>query len=146
MGYFGSWLFENGLWARADEPPLDRSGPWLHLDIYDSDIATIRYAPNRAGTGIAFLGMTPRVYFDDESASAPTNLQAETEGLAAWVADYVDGDEAQLRTQARTYLADDSEPDTDEPDHGNGEDVFVEVKTASFLKAMGLGVPERYRE
>ncbi|GAA2362344.1 hypothetical protein [Dactylosporangium salmoneum] len=53
MGYFGAFLFDGQSWTEADagecaEPDADL---WLHVDIHDSDIATITYRPTGPGVG-----------------------------------------------------------------------------------------------
>ena len=71
-----------------------------------SDIATVRYEPGGPGSGIAYLGHTPRVYFGDESASAPADVLREAEGLAFWLARQQGrSDEAELRDLIASFLA-----------------------------------------
>jgi hypothetical protein len=45
----------------------------LLIDIHGSDITTITYQPTGSGSGVAYLGVTPRTYFEDPWASAPTD-------------------------------------------------------------------------
>ncbi|MEV7986869.1 hypothetical protein [Micromonospora sp. NPDC085948] len=58
--------------------------PWLLVDIHDSDSATLTYRPAGPGTGVAYLGYTPRTYFENPDASAPTDAVREAAGLSAW--------------------------------------------------------------
>ncbi len=58
--------------------------PWLLVDIHDSDIATIAYRPTGSGSGVAYLGVTPRTYFEDPGASAPSDVAREAGGLVEW--------------------------------------------------------------
>lgn len=154
MGYFGTWLLEGGTWSSAEVPAHgDTSARWLHIEIHDSDYAAIRYSPVNGGNGVAYVGMTPRVYFEDEAASAPTDVTAESSAIATWVADTVGGDPSRLRKIAAGYLADDSEPDWESilPLDGSvssipDEDVFVEQRIARFLDEMGIGLPDNYWE
>jgi hypothetical protein len=91
MGYFGSWLYRDGRWS-AGPAPESGEGRWLHLDVHDSDIAILSYAPASTEAGVAYLGFTPRVLFEDESASAPTDPDREAAALGAWFAQECGGD------------------------------------------------------
>ncbi len=92
MGVFGTYLFDGTRWTEQDsEDEPTAAGPWLWIDIHDSDVATVKYRPIGPGTGIAFLGFTPRVYFEDDSASDPTDVDREANGLAAWWGDSTPG-------------------------------------------------------
>jgi hypothetical protein len=152
VGYFGAWLLETGTWTSAEAPVGGEvTSPWLHVEIHDSDWAAIRYSPSFGGRGVAYIGMTPRIYFEDETASAPTDRAAESRAIAAWVANVVGGDSAQLQPTVASYLAEDRDPDwesilplDDSPSSMADEDVFVEQRVARFLEATGLGVPEQY--
>jgi hypothetical protein len=175
VGFFGGFVFDGRDWqhfdpytgARPNRPEL--AEPWLSVVIYDSDIADLQYRPAGPGTGTAYLGDTPRRYFDDENASAPTDVSREAEGLASWVARLRGGsDESQLQDLILSFLAsddDDDEDDTDTDDEDESDDddaedaesddedaddfadddlaeTFVEVKLVRFLAACGLAVPE----
>lgn len=152
VGYFGSWLFDAGTWASAQAPAGgDVTGHWLHVEIHDSDYAVIRYSPRLGGSGVAYIGMTPRIYFEDETASAPTDVATESSAIATWVANAAGGDPAQLQLTIASYLAEDITPDWDSilpldgsPSSMAAEDVFVEQRVARFLEATGLGVPDNY--
>lgn len=88
MGFFGGYVFDGRTWHGFDldsEQRLDIVAPWLSVYIHDSDIATVRYEPHGPGSGTAYLGCTPRTYLDDESASEPTDVLREAEGLALWL-------------------------------------------------------------
>ena len=73
MGFFATYLFSGGTWTEIepDQEPHEPAvaEPWLYVDIHDSDIATVMYAPAGPASGIAFLGVTPRTYFEDAAAS-----------------------------------------------------------------------------
>jgi hypothetical protein len=154
MGFFGRYVFDGSTWhgldLDSDQVP-ELAAPWLRIDIYDSDIAAVQYEPAGPGSGIAYLGYTPRTYFEDESASAPADVRREAEGLASWLARQQGGDdEAELREMIASFLAGDvqerhlddggSDSEDDAGDLDDGE-VFVEVKVARFLRAVGLPVP-----
>jgi hypothetical protein len=168
MGFFGGYIFDGRNWLEF-EPSSgtvpEVGSPWLKVVIFDSDIADISYHPAGPGTGVAYLGFTPRVYFEDENASAPTDVEREAAGLAAWVAAYQGGgDETALQDLITPFLAsDDLEDeededegdskgawDDDEPDSEDDDDVedlddadsFVEVKLARLFEAMGLPLPD----
>ena len=89
MGFFGRYVFDGRTWHDIDpgsDQTLDIEAPWLSVDIYDSDFATVCYEPPGPGSGTAYLGNTPRTYFGNESASAPTDVLREADGLASWLA------------------------------------------------------------
>lgn len=147
MGFFGAYIFDGSTWLGFDpesSEPLDVAVPWLSVDIHDSDIATIRYEPAGPGSGTAYLGFTPRTYFEDESASAPADVLREAEGLAFWLTQHSGRrDEADLRELIASFLADDSEQQLDDDaDFEDDADIFVEVKVSKFLAKVGLPVPE----
>jgi hypothetical protein len=142
-GFFGRYIFDGSTWHGFDPDSGQRpdlATPWLSVYIHDSDIATVRYEPAGPGSGTAYLGYTPRTYFDDESASAPADVLREAEGLAFWLARQQGrSDEAELRELIASFLAGDirEQHDDDLDDAG----IFVEVKVSRFLNAVGLPVP-----
>lgn len=85
MGFFGRYLFDGSQWS-GHEPgsALSEAGPWLHVDIHDSDFTTVTYGPPGRGSGVAFLGYTPRAYFEDAKASELTDVAKEAAGLTDW--------------------------------------------------------------
>jgi hypothetical protein len=111
MGFFGTYLFDGRAWHDfdPDSDPISKiARPWLSVDIHDSDIGTIRYEPPGPGTGIAYLGFTPRTYFGTESASAPTDVLLEAQGVASWLARRQSrNDEAELAELIAPFLAHD---------------------------------------
>jgi hypothetical protein len=152
VGFFGSYLFD-GQWKPV-EGAHGATEPWLTVEVHDSDITTVVYRPPGPGSGVAYLGCTPRTYFEDESASAPTDVRREARGLAAWWAGLhgVVG-EAEMAAKERelsAFLAEDVDPadvpddlDEDIDDLDDGE-IFVEVKTVRFLSALGLSAPDGF--
>jgi hypothetical protein len=164
MGFFGTYLFEGGAWRpglvtpghdelwqrlRGDQPPA-ATEPWLLVDIHDSDITTVTYRPAGPGSGTAYLGYTPRSYFEREDASAPTDVAREAAGLASWWREVHGGPAdraAQKEREIAAYLAHDLGPtghdveeDEDEDDLDD-DNVLVEIKTRHFIAALGLPVP-----
>jgi hypothetical protein len=153
VGFFGGYVFDGSTWPGFDPDSgqwPDIAAPWLSVYVHDSDIATVRYEPGGPGSGIAYLGRTPRVYFGDESASAPAGVLREAEGLAFWLARQQGrSDEAELRDLIASFLADDT-PEQQIHDHASAgtdagdlddADIFVEIKVSRFLAAVGLPVP-----
>ena len=166
MGFFGGYIFDGNDWLEFEPssgavPKVD--SPWLKVVIFDSDIADISYHPPGPGTGVAYLGFTPRVYFEDDNASAPTDVERESAGLAAWVVTYQGGgDEAALQDLIVPFLAsddgddeddqdpdrggsawdDEEEPDDDPDDDFDDDDALVEVKVARLFTAIGLPLPD----
>jgi len=145
VGFFGTYAFENGSWTTLSEgelPPLVE--PFLWIDIHDSDITSVVYAPVGPGSGVAYLGLTPRTYFENPAASDPTDIACEAAGLAAWWALHNSGDVAAKQEESVGYLASDENPDDfslDEEQDVEDVDVFVEIKTAQFLTALDLPLP-----
>jgi hypothetical protein len=147
MGFFGQFHFDGTAWTA---PRDDAVPPWLSVDIHDSDIATITYEPAGPGTGIAFLGETPRTYFEDDTASEPTDVAREAAGLAEWWSGINDmADVWDKERELVGYLAEDgdkaqaaTDDDLDDLDEIADEDIFVEVKVARFLDALDLPVPD----
>ena len=143
MGFFGTYEYTQAGWSACDPDagPSDAE-PRLWLDIHDSDFATVAYAPSGPGSGIAYLGYSPRVYFDMDEASAPTDPAREALGLATWIGAFqpaVEIDSKQATIAA--FLASDEVPD-EEVDSDDDADVFVEIKAARFLAELGLPLPE----
>jgi hypothetical protein len=132
-------------WAplRGDEPPA-ATEPWLLIDIHDSDITTVTYRPTGPGTGIAYLGYTPRSYFERDDASEPTDVAREAAGLASWwcqVRGATAGRMELKRSELAAFLAHDLDPSELDDDLHDAE-VFVEIKTRRFLAALDLPVPD----
>ena len=148
MGYFGSWLFRDGAWTQQPAP-AEATGRFLHLDVHDSDITTVRYSPAGSGTGVAYLGVTPRIYFEDPGASDPTDPDREALGLAEW-AEPTSGDPASALAPAiRPFLAEDAEVEWDEDediDDLDDAEIFVELKTLRFLEVLDVPEPEGFLE
>ena len=153
MGFFGGYVFDGSTW-RGFDPDSDQwpdiAAPWLSVYVHDSDIATLQYKPGGPGSGIAYLGRTPRVYFGDESASAPADVLREAEGLAFWLARQQGrSDEAELRDLIASFLAGDFPEQqihghaTAGTDAGDLDDAYilVEIKVSRFLTAVRLPVP-----
>ncbi len=150
VGFFGTYAFEHGSWTTLSEgelPPLTE--PWLWIDIHDSDITSVVYAPVGPGSGVAYLGVTPRTYFENAAASDPTDVSREASGLAQWWGSQRSASAAEhaaKQEELAAYLAEDENPDDFEWDESRSDDldpaeVFVEVKTARFLAALGLPLP-----
>ena len=150
VGFFGGFVFDGRGWHAFDldsVPALTAAGPRLSVYIHDSDIAWIRYQPAGPGSGNAYLGYTPKTYAQDKSSQTSTDVLREASGLAFWVARQRGGsDEAGLRDLILPFLAADAQepqPGTDAGTEDDGDlDMFVEVKVAKFLAAIGLPVPD----
>lgn len=153
MGFFGTFVYDRTGWKphRPGQVP-EQSAPWLTVDIYDSDFATVGYSPVGRGSGVAYLGFTPRDYFEDPDAAPPTDVLREAAGLADWWAQRRNGatgsERAAKEHELAGYLAhDDGAIDpADLSDETIGqfddEDIFVEIKTARFLSALDLPAPD----
>jgi len=139
VGFFGTYAFENGQWItlpEAERPPLVE--PFLWINIINSELTEVVYAPAGPGTGVAYLGQTRRTYFGYPEASEPTDTDREAAGLAAW-----SGRAAADQAEIRGYLAEDDPEDSWLGKSGNPDPAewFVEIKTAQFLMALGLPLP-----
>ncbi|MCW2786972.1 MAG: hypothetical protein JWP74_3489 [Marmoricola sp.] len=143
MGFFGTYVYDGSDWYEVDpdKVPAGRlSPPSLWVQIHDSDFAVLVYAPYEPGTGIAFLGDTPRTYFEDPIASIPTDVATEATGLAAWVATVL-GNVGPQPDQIQGWLAQD-DMDDESADTGIDDDAgYVENKVSKFLMFLGLPVP-----
>lgn len=153
MGFFGTYLFDGSRWTlhHPDQLPAVAE-PWLTIDIHDSDITTVVYRPAGRGSGVAYLGYTPRTYFEDEGAWPPTDVAREVRGLVDWWAQLRGGlsdvARAAKETELAAYLAEDVDPaeidleEDEDADELDDAEIFVEVKTARFLTVLDLPVPE----
>lgn len=172
MGFFGTYILTGDIWSRAPElapeavPRWVSAGeaPWLYMEIHDSDLTILRYEPAGPGSGIAYLGYTPRTYFEDDDASEPTDVDAEAAGLAAWLALRPGAPAGVDASVIKPYLAEDLGPpdaapcdaapcdsagfdeaeefdDDIDTDIDEGE-IFVEIKTARLLRQLGLPLPD----
>ncbi|MEV0273538.1 hypothetical protein AB0H43_32615 [Hamadaea sp. NPDC050747] len=94
----------------------------------------------------AYLLDTPRSYFGDDTASAPSDVDREAGALADWWAGYHGVTDRATIAEQRAALAGilaadhDSEAEDDEIDISE-EDLFVERKAARFLRLPGLSRP-----
>lgn len=145
MGFFGKFLFDGQLWTEVESgkkvAPPD-AGFWLVVDIHDSDFAAVTYRPAGPGSGVAFLGYTPRSYFERPEAPR-TDVDREAAGLAAWWAGRrsgaTDAERDAMAAGIRPFLAADLDSEgavAASPE--DDEDVFVEARTDRFLVALGL--------
>ena len=109
----------------------------------------MRYHPVGSGSGVAYLGVTPRIYFEDPRASAPTDVEREARALAAWAtgsspssADPVAALSARIQPLLAT--ADEETWDEADPVELDDNDLFVERKTLTLIAVLGLPEPEGY--
>lgn len=128
MGFFGKFSYDNGQW-REREPGAE---PYLVIDIHDSDIATIDYRPAKSASGRFYLGVEPRFYFENESANAPVDVDAEAQAFATWVGDVCG---KQIATSDVQQLMANS-------DGGDPDDIYVEDTVVRLLTLAGLPLPE----
>lgn len=127
MGTLAAFVYSDGGWG--DTAASDQ---FLSVEIHDSDIATVRFAPVTAlARGLLYLGYEPRHYFEDDTASAPVDGAAEADALIAWAAE-VTG----VLASADEILPLLADAHGDEPD-----EEFVENTAGRLLKAIGLLPP-----
>ncbi|MFC0712340.1 hypothetical protein [Cellulomonas biazotea] len=126
MGRFSVDLFSDGRWSDEATAPT-----WLSLEIHDSDIAVVRYAPAGPGTGLVYLGYQPRDYFDDPGASAPVDVVAEARGLATWA----------LTAVGTVVEPEEVEPLLAREGIESAVDLFVEETVTTLFALLGVPLP-----
>ena len=134
MGFFGTFAYSHGEWAEASDVPS--TSPFLRIEIHDSDIAQIDYAPTTDGHGRFYLGYEPAAYFDDPNASRPVNAAAEAREFSKWAAE-VSG----LHVASEEFMPLLADPDGAEP-----QDVFVEDTVLKLLRLAGIPAPQGFQE
>ncbi|MBP8880091.1 MAG: hypothetical protein V9G15_04480 [Dermatophilaceae bacterium] len=149
MGLFWTGVFDGTAWTvlTDDDEGSAQASPQalppgaLVVTIHDSDIGSVSYAPvegdgdgdSDGGDRTAFVGFTPRSYFEDDAAPS-ADPDVEARGLAAWAGRY--RGVTPTAEQVRALLA----ADGDEFDES--DDPFVESKVAKLLGVLGVPVPE----
>ncbi|MFI5712122.1 hypothetical protein [Kribbella sp. NPDC051620] len=152
MGFFGTYLYAGEQWTEHDpEQAVEVAGAWLLIDIHDSDFTVVRYSPEYDGTGVAYLGYTPRMYFESEDDDSRTDTTREATALTTWWTNHTPtADPAAAgskRAELLPYLAEDHDTfDLEDEDGEDDEDlpdseIYVEVKTADFLASLDLPLP-----
>lgn len=126
MGFFGKFVYGDGRWS-----DVASGNAFLSIEIHDSDIATVVYAPPGTSLGLFYLGFQPRDYFEDPTASSPVDLDAEATGFAMWAREILGSEVA--AEDVRPLLA---EAGVTEP-----EDVFVETTVERMLRLLNLPIP-----
>ena len=126
MGNFEQFAYVGGEWV--DEVVGDR---WLHIEIHDSDFATVTYSPAPGELGRFYLGTEPRDYFDDPTASEPVELDGESAAFAQWANETLGANVtvAVIRGELAAVEQDES------------PDVFVEDAVLRLLAILQLDVP-----
>lgn len=141
LGYFGIFRFHDGEWVQHDDRPDPTVEPWLLVDIYDSDLAMIDYAPKGRGSGEAFIGCPLTSINPGERVLTREDSTREAAGLADWW-EHRQGSVSPERKAAKErelvdYFAEDAKGEADYEPADTGE-VYVEVKTGRFIAALGL--------
>jgi hypothetical protein len=131
VGFFGKFVYSDGRWSDV----ASRS-TYLSVEVHDSDIATVIYAPAGPSQGRFYLGFQPRDYFEDPSASDPVDRDAEAAGITTW-AKRILGAEVEVEA-VRPLLAGDG---VIEP-----EDDFVEITVERMLTLLNLPIPAGFPE
>jgi len=126
MGFFGMFVYSEGRWA--EQATADQ---YLSVDVHDSDFATIDYHPSGRGRGRFYLGIEPRHYFGDPTASKPVDAAAEISGFVDWARSVVG---------AKISASDLAELIAD-PDGSDPENPFVEDTVAQLIALLGLPLP-----
>lgn len=127
MGNWGCYLYSDGTWTERPGPsttPEAEGIRTLQVLVAASDFAEVRYWPVTApANGSAFVGFSPRSYFDDPSALGCRDARPEAVGLAAWAGNGVQAD------QLAQLLA---------TDDGESQDTFVEETVDRLVVLLGL--------
>jgi hypothetical protein len=133
MGFFGTYLYAQNRWSEHSAGFLPTvTEPWLLVDIHDSDFTIVTYRPAGPGSGVAYLGITPRDYFEDPTASEPTDVTGEAAGLAFWWTQMHSTGDGAKAGQLATFLA------ADEP---AGVDVLL-PQVVQIAFGLGVDKPE----
>jgi hypothetical protein len=146
------YIFDGQRWLDVESEqglPMAAVEPWLAIQVHDSDYASVRYAPAGTGSGAAYLGLTPRVYIEDDDASPPSDAEREAEAIATWVSSTplsVPGTREQLSSVVRAFLAEDDDPEPADDAEPDDADVFAENKARLFLQALELPVPDDLKQ
>jgi hypothetical protein len=132
MGNFGQFRFSNGAWGSDSNEE-----PYLLIDVHDSDLASIEYAPVIGdASGRCFLGFEPRHYFDDPEANDPVDPALEAQALAEWA-------------KAATGAVVDTNPVQAllaDPEGGEPAEPFVEETLVRLLAALELPMPAELQD
>jgi hypothetical protein len=131
VGFFGNFVYSDGNWSDVISGSV-----YLSVEVHDSDIATVAYAPADTAQGLFYLGFQPRDYFEDPNASAPVDVDGQATGITTW-AKQVLGTEV-APEDVRPLLA---EPGVAEP-----EDDFVEVTVVRLFSLLNLPIPAAFPE
>lgn len=129
MGFFGTFSYANGQWT---EDAKNTAAEVLVIDIHDSDIATIRFAPAVSGQGCFYLGIHPRDYFDDPAEGVAVDVEREGAAFCAWASRVVGSQPDVFHVVAlMAREGSDEEPEQD----------FVEEAVAALLVEIGVPLP-----
>lgn len=142
MGFFRAYLYNGTQWTRQQSGQLpDIDEPWLMVDVHDSAYTTITYRPTGSGSGVAYLGRAPH--------STAESADQEADGLVEWWAraheTSVPSGFDSKKQQIAAYLSSVDNPTTVKPGDGGQPDpaeTYAELKTARFLVALGVPVPD----
>ncbi|RSM88717.1 hypothetical protein DMH04_08860 [Kibdelosporangium aridum] len=138
MGFSGAYLYDGTQWTRQQSGQLpDIAEPWLMVDVHDSAYTTITYRPTGSGSGVAYLGRAPRGadqaadglvewWARTHEAAGPSEFDSKKEQIAAYL--------STVDNSATVKPGDGGQPDPAE--------TYAELKTARFLVALGLPVPD----
>lgn len=125
MGFTGEVVTDGRAWLPEGAPS---GAPWLKVDVFDSDIGALEYWPHLGGSGVAFAGVSPATYYEDDSIP-PTDKAREIAALSAWF--NLVGIPISIDT-LNDVIVDDGEM---------SEEPFVEVTLRNFFAATKLGAP-----
>lgn len=131
MGNFDQFTYSGGQWLEGPAPE-----PYLQIDIHDSDLATVDFAPAPASAGRFYMGFEPRYYFEDETVSAPIDRDAVVAAFVVWAESNLG-----LTVAPETVAGFFADPEGEEP-----EDDFVEDSVAALIEALGLPMPDELNE
>lgn len=137
MGLFATWLFDDGGWSQYESgASVDFTGAALMVYVHDSDFVEVKYHPAGSGTGVAYLNLSPRVYFDSEDTET-TVAAREAAGLAQWWALRNPGRDIQeKRDRLGDLLFDDA--DALPPGEDPGVAVFAEDRLNELVRLLEL--------
>ncbi|MCU1600347.1 MAG: hypothetical protein JWO22_1056 [Frankiales bacterium] len=128
MGFFGTFAYSGARFVGESA----EASPSLVIEIHDSDIATIDFEPSGAAKGRFYLGTEPRIYFEDDAASAPVDRSAEAAAFAGWIRRVT---AREVAPEAIEQLMASEDPEADPVDD------FAEDTVQTLLTLAGLPLP-----
>lgn len=127
MGLMARWTYHDGRWRDGEH----RRAPYLVVDVHDSDIAIVEFAPAADEHDWLCLGYEPRDYFERPDMHPPLDRERAARGFATWVREVTGGEVDAAEVRALLAVRSDEPPLDD----------FAEETLLRLLALAGLPVP-----